>query len=133
MKLNGLGAVVSVNEKTVTVDRSTDLSSLDAATIKALRDADAIVDGDQPSEVAELRQQGTITLTPSSTVEEVANYIKAGNDGKPLNAPDTVALAGDDPAQARKVLEAEQIAQGGDGRATVVGPLEKVIADADAG
>lgn len=44
-----------------------------------------------------------------------------------LNASDTVDLAGGDPALAAKVLEAEGIAQGGDPRATVEGPLQKTI------
>jgi hypothetical protein len=129
LALNGLGAVVSVDGKTVTVDRSTDLSGLNAKTIKKLREADALVDSEAPSdERAELAQQGRVSLSPSSTVPEVAAYIERGNDGKPLNASETVALAGDDPAQAQKVLEAEQLAQGDDGRSTVIEPLRKIIA-----
>lgn len=53
---------------------------------------------------------------------QIADHIR---DEK-LNASDTVALAGDDPALAAKVLEAEQLAHGGDARSTVVGPLEKI-------
>lgn len=47
--------------------------------------------------------------------------------GDKLNASDTVAIAGNDPALARKVLAAEESAQGGDPRATVEGPLQKII------
>jgi hypothetical protein len=45
------------------------------------------------------------------------------------NAGDTVALAGGDPDKAAVVLEAENAAHDGDGRATVVGPLEKIAGE----
>lgn len=55
----------------------------------------------------------------TADVGELAQYIDANN----LNAAQTVALAGDTPEGASKVLEAERTASGGDGRSTVVKPL----------
>jgi hypothetical protein len=67
----------------------------------------------------------SLSATPAADldVEGLAGHLKA----EKLNAADTVAIAGDDPALARKVLEAERSAQGGDPRATVEGPLQKII------
>jgi hypothetical protein len=59
----------------------------------------------------------------SGDVEGVAEFITAE---KP-NAQDTVALAGDDPGRARVVYDAENAAHGGDGRVTVLEPLQKII------
>lgn len=53
---------------------------------------------------------------------ELAAYI----DSADLNAAQTVSLAQGDPALAPKVIEAEQVSAGGDGRKTVIGPLEKL-------
>lgn len=58
-----------------------------------------------------------------SSVEDIAAYLEAE---KP-NAAETVALAGDDPELAQKVLDAEKAAQGGDPRVTVQEPLQKII------
>jgi hypothetical protein len=57
----------------------------------------------------------------TADVAELAAYIDAQN----LNAAQTVALAGGTPEGARKVIEAERTASGGDGRTTVVQPLTK--------
>lgn len=57
----------------------------------------------------------------TADVAELAAYIDANN----LNAAQTVALAGGTPEGAAKVIEAEQTSSGGDGRTTVVGPLER--------
>jgi hypothetical protein len=54
---------------------------------------------------------------------EVSQWIESE---KP-NAADTVAAAGDDPATAAVVLEAESAATGGDPRASVEKPLQKII------
>jgi hypothetical protein len=54
---------------------------------------------------------------------DVASWIESE---KP-NAADTVAAAGDDPATAAVVLEAESAATGGDPRASVEKPLQKII------
>lgn len=58
----------------------------------------------------------------TATTEDLAAYIEAQD----LNAADTVALAQGDPGRAQAVLEAEQLAQGGDGRKTVAEPLSKL-------
>jgi hypothetical protein len=137
--LHGIAAVVNVGTqdkpKLVTVDQSTDLSELDAKTMKALEAANALIDPEKGSaEQNDLasQAQGTV-ITPSSTVLQIAAYIESGDDGTPLNAAQTVALAGDDPAQARKVLEAEALAQGGDSRSTVTGALEKIATGGGSG
>jgi hypothetical protein len=65
---------------------------------------------------------GEVALADLHT-DALADRIK----GEKLNASDTVAIANGDPALARKVLAAEQSAQGGDGRQTVVEPLQKII------
>jgi hypothetical protein len=44
-----------------------------------------------------------------------------------LTVDDTVALAGDDPAKAKRVLEAERLASGGSPRAGVESRLQKLI------
>lgn len=62
----------------------------------------------------------------STEVADLANYIDSAKEGRGLNASETVALAKSNPELAAKVLEAEQVAHGGDGRSTVVGPLEKL-------
>lgn len=61
----------------------------------------------------------------AATVEDIARFIDA-ND---LNAGPTVALAGGDPGLAAKVLQAEKLSAGGDGRSTVVKPLEALAAE----
>lgn len=55
--------------------------------------------------------------------EHVMAHIHDGN----LNAADTVALADGDPEKAKKVLAAETALRSGDPRATVEGPLQKII------
>jgi hypothetical protein len=59
----------------------------------------------------------------TADVAELAVYIDENN----LTAPQTVALARNTAEGARRVLEAEQLASGGDGRATVVKPLTKLM------
>jgi hypothetical protein len=60
----------------------------------------------------------------TADVATIAQYIDAHN----LNASQTVALAGGTAAGAAKVLEAERVSSGGDGRSTVVKPLSKLAA-----
>lgn len=60
-----------------------------------------------------------------ASVGELAAYIDSEN----LNAASTVALAQGSPELAPKVLEAERASSGGDGRSTVVRPLERLAAD----
>lgn len=67
------------------------------------------------------------TLPPevgSASVEDLAKYITAAR----LTGPQTVELAADDPVLAAKVLEAEDLAHGGDGRGNVKEPLAKIAA-----
>lgn len=59
----------------------------------------------------------------------IAEWIKST---KP-NAQETVALAGTDADLARKVLEAEDLSHGGDGRTTVKVPLQGIIDAAGSG
>lgn len=60
--------------------------------------------------------------TASASVEDVARHIQEKN----LNASATVALARNDAALAVKVVQAEKLSAGGDGRTTVTAPLEKL-------
>lgn len=55
-------------------------------------------------------------------VDTVAEVLRAE---KP-NAADTVALAGDDPERARLLIDAENAARDGDGRSTVLEPLQRI-------
>lgn len=57
-----------------------------------------------------------------ASVAELAAFIDSNN----LNAKQTVALAGGTSDGAAKVLEAERTASGGDGRKTVIEPLESL-------
>lgn len=57
------------------------------------------------------------------SVSELSDYITAA---KP-NAQATVELAAGDAGLAAKVLEAEDLSHGGDGRVTVVKPLQAII------
>ena len=59
----------------------------------------------------------------SATAGELAAFIDA-ND---LNATQTVALAGGTASGAAKVLEAEQIAHGGDARTTVIRQMSRLV------
>lgn len=80
----------------------------------------ASVTAGQPQQVGEEPDVGFDAA--SASVEQIADYIESEN----LTAPETVALAQDDPALADKVLAAEKSARGGDQRATVVSGLEKI-------
>jgi hypothetical protein len=71
---------------------------------------------------------GTVEVAaPDATTADTA-ALAAYIDSAKLTAPQTVELAAGDPVLAAKVLEAESLAQGGDGRSTVTGPLQKIIA-----
>lgn len=59
-----------------------------------------------------------------SSPHEIAEHITANS----LNVDDTVALSDGDPETAQRVLEAEELASGGDPRKGVVAGLEAVIA-----
>lgn len=79
-----------------------------------------------PASPAKTGGEGLADQAPhpdTADVAELAVYIDENN----LNAPTTVALARGTAEGARKVLEAEQLASGGDGRATVVRPLTRLI------
>lgn len=64
---------------------------------------------------------------PDVAATDVAT-LAAFIDSAKLNATATVALAGDSPELAAKVLEAEKVASGGDPRSTVEKPLRKLAA-----
>lgn len=75
---------------------------------------------------AELRQgggEGGAFDARGKSLSEVESWIR---EQRPT-APQTVAAAKGDAPTAETVLEAEKLAQGGDPRATVEGPLQKVI------
>jgi hypothetical protein len=58
----------------------------------------------------------------TASIDEIAAYIEAESP----TVPDTVALAGDDPSTAAKVLEAERVATSGDPRAGVEKALSRL-------
>jgi hypothetical protein len=59
---------------------------------------------------------------------ELAEYIKGANpDGKELTVGETVALAGDDPDLAHRILQAENIATDGEPRKGVEAGLTSII------
>lgn len=69
---------------------------------------------------------GTLVRSDAPDVEDtaaLAEFIKSER----LTAPETVALAEDDPERAQYVLDAERAAHGQDPRATVEKPLQKII------
>lgn len=74
---------------------------------------------------------GSLVRSDAPDVEDtaaLAEFIKTGGGaGKALTAPETVALAEDDPDRARLVLDAEKQAYGQDPRTTVERPLTKII------
>lgn len=105
------------------------------------KDAKAIEDGTYNGGFAALlREQGVpvsplgeVSVTPvedidvgASSAEDIAEYIKAHN----LNVPDTVALAGDSPEHAEKVLDAEVQATDSDPRKGVEAGLERIMSNA---
>ncbi|MCA1571710.1 MAG: hypothetical protein LC798_15630 [Chloroflexi bacterium] len=80
----------------------------------------ALSDGGSKQSTSELPEGAPDVSTASAA--ELAAFIDSEN----LNAAQTVALAGGTPDGARKVLEAESLAQGGDSRKTVDGQLSKL-------
>jgi hypothetical protein len=82
----------------------------------------------QAADQATGRSGGGVFDARGKSATELSDWISSE---KP-NAPATIAAAHDDPATARTLIEAEQAAQGGDGRSTVVDKLA-VIADRDEG
>jgi hypothetical protein len=69
----------------------------------------------------------TVGTVPAGAASDSVEALAARIDEEKLTASETVDLAGDDPALAAQVLEAERLAQGGDPRATVEKPLQKII------
>jgi hypothetical protein len=147
--LRGAGAIVSIgegdNQKTYNFGRGAIPDDTPEAVIDILRRRGALqgtvptalgldaTSADNQVKIAAGDLTGSGQNPPGPTidvrtasVEEIARHIDQANDGKGLNATDTVALAGDDPALAGKVLEAEVTASGGDGRTTVVEPLTRL-------
>jgi hypothetical protein len=110
-------AVANVDGKMVAIDSETDLSTLPSDVVSNLRDRGAI-----SGVGASSSGSGGSLNVASASVDDIASHIESES----LNASDTVALAGDDPVLAQKVLDAENAAHGGDGRTTVVSKLEKL-------
>lgn len=100
-RLNGVAAVVSVDGKIVTVDRSTDLASLNAATIKALRKADALVSMDEKPEAE--ADESPFDLAAATDDQLLAWVGKA-------KVADILQAVGDDQAQRDRVVAAESVA-----------------------
>ncbi len=92
---------------------------------RALNRAGGSVVSHDPSagiiDLADPLQQAEVPEKTSST--DLADQITQ----EKMNADDTVALAGDDPAKAKRVLEAERLASGGSPRAGVEAKLQKII------
>lgn len=129
--LRGAGAIVAFDGKTFNFGPGALPDSTPPEVVEVLRrrgalrgvdvepDPDPVPPADPP---APDDAQDPLTLS----VEALAAKI----DEESLNAPQTVALAGEDPARAQMVIDAEQLARGGDGRATVLKPLAKLAGGA---
>lgn len=83
-----------------------------------------------PFNEAEAAARGELPAGPatgidpgSADAEEIAEHIKS----QKLNVAETVALAGDDPELAKKVMEAEDLASENDARRGVEDGLQKII------
>jgi hypothetical protein len=85
--------------------------------------ADGVAADPSAPEVAEREGQVSPLAIETATVEEVAAHIKA----RKLVNDDTVALAGNDPELAAKVLEADAQVNGGEARAGVKKVLEPIV------
>ena len=96
----------------------TDLSAEEEERLDAA--AALVVEGE-----AEAAESGVPDLN-TATVVEVAAWI---SESRP-DVPTTIAAAGDDPAKAGKLLDAENEATGGDPRKGVEDGLTKIIDDA---
>lgn len=137
LMLRGAGAIVSHGGKTYNFGRGAIPESTPEPVLAILRRRGAIV-GEVPTilglaATAPENQPGndgggshtnppgpTIDVATAS-VEEIARHIEAGNDGKGLTVPQTVALA--EGGHGEKVLEAEALASGGDPRQGVTDKL----------
>ncbi len=125
--LRGAGAIVAFDGKTFNFGPGALPDSTPPEVVEILRKRGALRGVDaEPEAPADPPAGDNAQDPPALSVEALAAKI----DGESLNAPATVALAGDDPARAQAVIDAEQLAHGGDGRRTVLGPLEKLAARA---
>lgn len=108
--------------------------------INALNNSDrgAVIAASDPSGVVSVTSQADVSSgsggqvpiaeggqSSQYDVQALSEQIKGG-DGKALTVDETVALAGDDPAAARAVLEAESVANGGDPRKGVTDKLQPI-------
>lgn len=123
--LRGAGAIVAFDGKTYNFGPGALSDSTPPEVVEILRKRGAL--RDLPADVASEVAPGEPPSDPDPLTLSVA-ALAAMIDGESLNAPATVALAGEDPARARMVIDAEQLAHGGDGRATVLKPLERLAA-----
>lgn len=146
--LKGAGAVVSFSGKTYSFGRGEIPADTPAEVVEILRQRGALASHaatPAPATVAPAAPEpaagGTPVFAPapglpadapdpsSASAGEIAAYI----DSHDLNATQTVALAGGTAAGAARVLEAEQIAHGGDARTTVIRALQRLIDGGETG
>jgi hypothetical protein len=128
--LRGLGAVVTIDDKTYNIAPGEIPESTPKAVIDELRRRGALRMEGPNAEPAEAGTgvtgseglPGDVPDVTTADVADIAVYIDDNN----LNASQTVALAGGTVEGARKVIEAEQVASGGDGRKSVIEPLTKI-------
>lgn len=125
--LKGAGAVVALDDKTFNFGPGALPDSTPPEVVEVLRKRGAL--RSHAADVVpapESEDPASADSAPGLSVEALAAKIEAEG----LNAPATVALAGEDPARAQAVIDAEQLAHGGDGRATVLKPLAKLAGSA---
>lgn len=86
--------------------------------------ADGTVRREDQINALTIHDQGNLAANPAAgDVDKLAEHLTTAK----LTVDDTVALAGSDPAQAQRVLEAEHVASGQNPRAGVVSKLQKII------
>lgn len=125
VRSSGADADQPLREDYITALHNADLASDEAAGVGVGTTPGGILAvGPDGATRVDVPESAAAAFDPNTaTVEQLSAHI---TDGK-LNAADTVDLAAGDPTIARRVLDAEKAAQGGDSRATVTGPLQKII------
>lgn len=133
--LRGAGAIVSHGGKTFNFGPGALPDSTPPEVVEVLRRRGALrshapdAESEPEPEAAEEPDPEEPTPDPDPAALSV-EALAAKIESEGLNAPETVALAGEDPARAQAVIDAEQLSHGGDGRATVLKPLAKLAGSA---
>lgn len=101
-------------------------AGIPAAKVKDWKDRGLVVD-DGDEVVADAPPVTELPDPLSVTMSELASALDAAK----ATAPQVVALAQDDPERAQLLIDAEHLLGGGDGRKTVIEPLQKIVDQGD--